>query len=488
MGEKREREFDEKRLYRRRRRIRNQIMAYITVGIFFAAIVVGVVLGVQKLMGFLAERKQAEEMERQLEEMEQQDNENAVVEPPAPMEPEPEPEPEVDWLEEMVESAIAPMPLEDRVAGLFIVRPEDITGVETVITAGEGTQEALNKYAVGGLVYFSQNIKDKEQLKEMLSKTASMSRYPIFLAVDEEGGAVRRVGGSGIEVADVGDMADIGAGGDSMAAYNAGAEIASYLSELGFNLDFAPVADIVADASASSMGKRSFGGDPAAVGAMVGAAVAGIENIGISACLKHFPGIGAVTEDTHEGMAKLEKTVDDLRASEFIPFKEGIDAGVHCIMVSHVSAPNIVGSDTPCSLSEEVITNLLRGELGYNGIVITDAMNMAAITEYYGADEAAVMALKAGADMILMPEDFEMAYEGVLAAVQEGVITEDRIYESLKRIYRVKYRDRLDQDGNVVDGISESQGAEGESPEMVEEEVQDAAGATGEETLETEEQ
>ncbi len=490
MGEKREREFDEKRLYRRRRRIRNQIMAYITVGIFFAAIVVGVVLGVQKLMGFLAERKQAEEMERQLEEMEQQDNENAVVEPPAPIEPSAptEPEPEVDWLEEMVESVIAPMPLEDRVAGLFIVRPEDITGVDTVITAGEGTQEALNKYAVGGLVYFSQNIKDKEQLTEMLSKTVSMSRYPIFLAVDEEGGAVRRVGGSGIEVADVGDMADIGAGGDSMAAYNAGAEIASYLSELGFNLDFAPVADIVTDVSASAIGKRSFGGDPAAVGAMVGAAVAGIENMGISACLKHFPGIGAVTEDTHEGMAKLEKTVDDLRASEFIPFKEGIDAGVHCIMVSHVSAPNIVGSDTPCSLSEEVITNLLRGELGYDGIVITDAMNMAAITEYYGADEAAVMALKAGADMILMPEDFEMAYEGVLAAVQEGVITEDRIYESLKRIYRVKYRDRLDQDGNVVDGISESQEAAGESQENIEEEEQDAAGANGEETLETEEQ
>ncbi len=464
MGEKREREFDERRLYRRRRRIRNQIIAYIAVGIFFAAIVVGAVLGVRKLMGFLAERKQAEEMERQLEEMEQQDNENAVVEPPAPIEEEAEPEPEVDWLEEMVESAIAPMPLEDRVAGLFIVRPEDITGVGTVITAGEGTQEALNKYAVGGLVYF-QNIKDKEQLTEMLSKTVTMSRYPIFLAVDEEGGSVRRVGGSSIEVAEVGDMADIGAGGDTMAAYNAGAEIASYLYELGFNLDFAPVADIVADASSSAIGKRSFGGDPVTVGGMVSGAVGGLQDTGISACLKHFPGIGATTEDTHEGMATLEKTADDLRAAEFIPFQEGINAGVHCIMVSHVSAPNITGGDTPCSLSGEVITNLLRGELGYNGIVITDAMNMSAITEYYGSDEAAVMALKAGADMILMPEDFETAYEGVLTAVREGVITEDQIYESLKRIYRVKYRDRLDQDGNVVDGISEGQETAGEGQE-----------------------
>lgn len=479
MGEKRERGFDERRLYRRRRRIRNQIIAYIVVAIFFVAIVVGAVLGVQKLMGIFAERRQAKEMERQLEEMEQEGNENAVIEPPAPVEAEPEPEPEVDWLEEIVESAIEPMPLEDRVAGLFIVRPEDITGVEKVITAGEGTQEALGKYAVGGLVYFSQNIKDKEQLAEMLSKTASMSRYPIFLAVDEEGGSVRRVGGSSIEVADVGDMADIGAGGDTMAAYNAGTEIASYLYELGFNLDFAPVADIVTDASASAIGKRSFGGDPAAVGGMVSAAVGGIQDTGISACLKHFPGIGATTEDTHEGMATLEKTADDLRASEFIPFKAGIDAGVHCVMVSHVSAPNITGGDTPCSLSGEVITNLLRGELGYNGIVITDAMNMSAITEYYGADEAAVLALKAGADMILMPEDFEMAYEGVLAAVREGVITEDQVYESLKRIYRVKYRDRLDQDGNVVDSMSEAQGTA--------EEGQDAAGEGGEETPETEE-
>lgn len=456
MKENRDREFDERRLYRRRRRIRNQIIAYITVGIFFAAIVVGAVIGIRKLMEIVSERRQAEEIERQLEEEEQSGNENAVVEPPVSIE-EGELEEDVDWLEEMVETAIAPMPLEDRVAGLFIVTPEAITGVGKAITAGDGTQEALNKYAVGGLVYFSQNIVDKEQLTEMLSKTAGMSKYPIFLAVDEEGGSVRRVGSSSIEVAAIGDMADIGAGGDTIAAYNAGAEIASYLYELGFNLDFAPVADIVTDASSSAIGKRSFGGDPAVVGDMVSAMVGGIQDVGISSCLKHFPGIGLAEADTHEGMAILEKTADDLRAAEFIPFKAGIDAGVHTIMVSHASVPDIVGDNTPCSLSGEIITNLLRGELGYNGIVVTDAMNMSAITEYYGADEAAIMALKAGADMILMPEDFEVAYEGVLTAVKDGVIEEERINEALKRIYRVKYRDRVDQDGNVLDGISEQQ-------------------------------
>lgn len=473
--ENRDRGFDERRLYRRRRRIRNQIIAYITVGIFFAAIVVGAVIGIRKLMGIIAERRQAEEMERQLEDMEQPEDESAVVEPPEQIEGE-QPEEDVDWLEEIVETAIAPMPLEDRVAGLFIVTPEDITGVGKVITAGDATQEALNKYAVGGLVYFDQNIVDKEQLTEMLSKTAAMSKYPIFLAVDEEGGSVRRVGNN-LDVAQVGDMADIGAGGDAMAAYNAGAEIASYLYELGFNLDFAPVADIVADASSSAIGKRSFGGDPAAVGDMVSAAVGGLQDTGVSSCLKHFPGIGGTTEDTHEGMATLEKTADDLRAAEFMPFQAGMDAGVHMVMVSHVSAPNLSGDNTPCSLSGEVITNLLRGELGYQGIVITDAMNMSAITEYYGADEAAVMALKAGADMILMPEDFEAAYEGVLTAVRDGVITEEQINESLRRIFRVKYRDRVDQDGNVVDVISgqqEQTAGEGEGQE-------DAAEGGGEE-------
>ena len=308
-----------------------------------------------------------------------------------------------------------------------------------------------------------------------------MSRYPIFLAVDEEGGSVRRVGSS-IEVAQVGDMADIGAGGDAMAAYNAGAEIASYLYELGFNLDFAPVADIVADVSSSAIGKRSFGGDPAAVGGMVSAAVGGLQDTGVSSCLKHFPGIGAATEDTHEGMATLEKTADDLRASEFVPFKAGMDAGAHLVMVGHVSAPNLTGDNTPCSLSAEVITNLLRGELGYNGIVITDAMDMSAITEYYDSGEAAVMALKAGADMILMPEDFEAAYEGVLTAVRDGVISEEQINESLRRIYRVKYRDRIDQDGNVVDNISGQQApVEGEGQEGAAAEGQEGEAGEGQE-------
>ncbi len=451
MGKKRDlkKEIDdnERKIYRRKRRIRNQIIAYIVVVIFFAVVIVGAVSGIRVLTKMISEKKQADELADQLEEMENE--EGGIVEPPVYVET---PQEDVDWLEERVTASIENMSLEDKVAGLFIITPEAITSVSQVIQAGDGTKEALDKYPVGGFVYFEQNIIDREQFTQMLSNTVGMRpEYPMFLAVDEEGGEVRRIGKSSIEVEEIGDMADIGAEGDTMKAYEAGRSIGFYLNELGLNLDFAPVADVVADPAQSPLGKRSFGSDPAVAGDMAAATVNGLQEMGVSACLKHFPGIGSVAEDSHEGMAILEKNLDELRAAEFPAFQAGIEAGANFVMVSHVSAPNIVGDNTPCSLSEEVVTNLLRGELGYNGIVITDAMNMGAITEYYSAGDAAVQALKAGADMILMPEDFEQAYQGVLHAVQEGVIAEERVNESLKRIYRIKFKEWVDSEGNIVD-------------------------------------
>lgn len=441
------RDFDERREYRRKRRVRNQVVAYVSVLILFAVLITSAVIGISTIARNISEKKQAEELAAQLEEIAGQ--EETAVEPPESVVEEVQEE-EVDWLEEMVETCIAEMPIEDKVAGLFMITPEALTGVDKAIKAGDGTKDALNQYSVGGLVYFSQNIQNKEQFTEMLSNTVSMSKYPLFLAVDEEGGSVRRVGGK-IDVPEIGDMASVGASGDTMEAYNTGAAIASYLRELGFNVDFAPVADIVTDSQNSIIGDRSFGSDPAAVGGMVAAMVSGIQETGISSCLKHFPGIGATTEDTHKGMASTEKSLEDMKASDFVPFQSGIEAGAHFVMVSHVSAPGLVGDNTPCSMSDKVITGILRNELGYDGIVITDAMNMSAVTEYYASDEAAVMAIKAGADMILMPEDFQAAYEGVLTAVKEGVIAEERVNESLKRVYRIKYRDRVEQNAEVSD-------------------------------------
>lgn len=349
-----------------------------------------------------------------------------------------------DIFSDMVKKYYSEMPIEDKVAGLFMVTPESVTGVTVATQAGEGTQEALKQYAVGGLIYFGQNIKDKEQITEMLSSTTTKSNYPIFLGVDEEGGDISRVANSGIDVTKVDDMAAIGAGGDASSAFNAGETIGSYLKEIGFNVDFAPVADVTQEGVESALGNRSFGSDPQTVGEMVSNAVNGLEGTGISACLKHFPGLGSTTADTHDGRVEIDKTIEELRAADFVPFSAGIEAGADFVMVSHATVPAI-DEELPSSLSKKVITDTLRGELGFEGVVITDALDMTAITEYYTSEEAAVMAIEAGADMLLMPDDFEAAYNAVLAAVQDGSLSEERIDESLDRIYRVKCAGKLEE-------------------------------------------
>lgn len=427
-----------RRAYRRKRRIRNQIIAYMVVILFLAGLTAGGIAAGRKVSDFIREKKQADAQEEVQAEPEPEIKpEDMIVEAP----PEVEVPTKEEQLEEIVTNSISTMPIEDKVAGLFIVTPEALTGVGTVTKAGEGTQKALEQYAVGGLIYFDQNILDKDQLTEMLSNTVPMSKYPIFLAVDEEGGSVSRIANSNIEVIQVDDMAAVGAGGDASTAYETGVTIGSYLSALGFNLNFAPVADVAASEDGGVLGNRTFGMDANLCADMASNVVNGMQSTGVSACLKHFPGLGSSQEDTHDGRVEISKTAEEMRASDFIPFQKGIEAGADFVMVSHVTVPALDTEGLPSSLSGAVITNILRGELGFNGVVITDALNMSSITEYYTPEDAAVLAIEAGADMLLMPEDFEAAYNGLLAAVQEGRISEERIDESLKRIYRIKRRD-----------------------------------------------
>jgi len=429
----------DRREYRHKRRVRNQIIAYIVMAVILIGLITGGVIGVTQIIKKVNDKKQAEELQKQLEELAESETETPVVE--APAEPE-EPVEETDYLDEIVNACIAEMPLEDKVAGLFMITPEELTDTDVVIRAGDTTKEKLSEHAVGGLIYFAQNIKDSTQLTEMLQNTKSWSKYPIFLGVDEEGGTVSRVAQAGL-ADNVGSMSEIGASGDAALAQEAGTALGTYLSGYGFNMDFAPVADVIAEGN-TIIGDRSFGSDVNLVSPMAAAVVEGLQGSGVSACLKHFPGLGDTTEDTHDVMVPTEKTLDDFNAVDFPVYQAGIDAGVDFIMVSHLSVPNVTGDNTPCSLSSQMITDILRGQLGYQGIVITDAMNMAAVTDYYTADQAAVMALQAGADMILMPENFETAYQGVLDAVNNGTLTEDRINESLRRIYRVKYKDKVE--------------------------------------------
>ncbi len=427
----------EKREVRRKRRVRNQIVSYVVISILLLSAAACVVLGLRKLTADREAEKQQEIQDSQNKIEQIFSSEDPIATPvPTPDVVEPTPQ---QVLEEKINAVIETMTLEDKVAGLFIVTPEAITKVSTAVRAGESTHKALNQYAVGGLVYFAKNIQSKEQLTEMLSNTKTYSRYPIFLAVDEEGGKVARVADAGI-----GYKADsaqqIGGTKDVERARLTGRNIGESLAGLGFNVDFAPVAD-VANVAGSVMTERSYGSDAAAVSGFVTAMMEGLEE-NVTACLKHFPGIGSTTADTHNGLAFTDRTAEQFRAEEFTVFQAGIDAGAHMIMVGHMSAPSLTGNEDPCIFSEQLVTGILREELGFEGVIITDALNMKAISEYYGAEEAAVMALKAGCDMLLMPEDFEKAYNGVIQAVRDGVISEERVNDSLRRIYRIKLADQ----------------------------------------------
>lgn len=440
---------EDKREFRRKRRMRNQILAYVSVLIVLALMGVGVFFTIKAGSSLLAQKQQEKEAlvlaseevseTADVSEEEISETETTVEETSTVVEE----YTEEDLLEEVVESCISEMSLEDRVAGLFIISPEQLTGVDRAVKAGDGTKEALEKFPVGGLVYFKQNIQSKEQITEMLANTVSMSKYPIFLAVDEEGDSVARVADT-LKLDKVDSAAEIGAAGDSNNAYETYKKIGSYLCEYGFNLNFAPVADVLTNPDNDTLAKRSFGEDAEVVSSMVAASVKGLEETGVTACMKHFPGQGNADGDTHDGLTATDRTLEEIRATELQPFAAGIEAGAQMIMVGHIAVPSITEDNTPASLSKKVITDILREEMGYNGVVITDALNMSSITEYYDPAQAAIMALKAGADMILMPEDFETAYEGVLAAVQDGTISEARINDSLKRVYRIKYKSTID--------------------------------------------
>lgn len=429
----------DRREARRKRRQRNQLVAYMTVLVFIIVLSLGIVLGVKQLTQMTREREEIQQ-EKVDEVFATEETIEAPEEMPTETVVELSPE---EKLDQIVNAVIEVMPLEDRVAGLFVVTPEAITGVSTAIKAGDGTREALSKYAVGGIVYFGKNMQSEAQLKEMIENTKLYSKYPLFIAVDEEGGSVSRVAEAGIGTK-VDAAKTTGETGDANNAYRAGSTIGGYLSGLGFNLDFAPVADINS-VEGSTLGSRAFGSDAAVVAPFVTSMMQGIQEQSVTACLKHFPGMGSSVQDTHDGMASTDRTAEEFRSNEFAVFQAGIDAGADMIMVGHLSAPALTGDNTPCSLSSAVVTDILRNEMNYDGVIISDALNMSAITEYYESDQAAIHALRAGCDMLLMPENFEKAYNGVIQAVHDGTISEERINDSLRRIYRIKYADKIEQ-------------------------------------------
>ncbi len=366
----------------------------------------------------------------------------AVQEPDtaADVTPAPSPQPTERSDEDKINELIGSMSLAEKVWQMFITAPEDITDAEPVVQAGDMTKSALEQYPVGGFIYFSQNIESREQVTQMLSNTQSYAKIPMFMIVDEEGGRVARLGNADVGVTKFPPMAEIGAAGDESAAGEIGATLGRELKEIGFNVDFAPVADVITVENNDDIGDRSFGTDPELVARMISAEVSGMSSQGLIATLKHFPSNGSTVTNTHNAAGVCTRTLEEMRSVEFIPFKAGIDAGADMVMVAHMAVPDIVGDETPSTLSSIVVNDLLRNELGFKGVVVSDALNMGAVTDNYTPEEAAVKAVTAGIDLILMSPDAVSAANAVIAAVENGEISEARIDESLMRIFSLKLK------------------------------------------------
>ena len=234
-------------------------------------------------------------------------------------------------------------------------------------------------------------------------------------------------------------MQDIGMTGDPEQAYEVGKTLAEGLQRYGFNLDFAPDADVLTNPQNYEIGNRSFGNDASLVAQMVGEEVRGLQEQGVSAVAKHFPGHGAVSGNTHKNLQQVDTTLEEMEAVEFLPFEKAIEEDVDAILISHLALSEVNPAE-PSTLSKEVVTGYLREKLGYQGVVITDSFQMGSITKNYSQEEAAQKAVLAGCDMILMPQDYNACYQGILNAVAEGQISEERIEESCRRILLAKIK------------------------------------------------
>ncbi len=336
---------------------------------------------------------------------------------------------------EKVNSILNEMTLEEKIYQMFYVTPEQLTGVSEVIRAGETTKSAIEAKNVGGIVYFENNLQNPEQTKELLKATQEYAKIPMFLGTMEEGGNVFAISKNG-EMG-LGEIAPMGQISSSDEAYEIGTEIGEALSGLGFNMNFSPVADILGEGKINAIGERSFGYDKDDVSRKVEWMVKGLKKGGVMVTLKHFPGQGFTEGDTALSYPISNRSIDEIKAEELAPFKAGIDSGAEFVMIGHISIPEI-DADSPATFSHKIVTQLLREEASFGGVIITSPMNEGAVLNSHTSADAAVEAVLAGVDMILMPNNMDIAHEALVDAVRSGKISEERINESVIRILNCK--------------------------------------------------
>ncbi|MFF7972681.1 glycoside hydrolase family 3 N-terminal domain-containing protein [Streptomyces sp. NPDC007905] len=348
---------------------------------------------------------------------------------------------------------ISRMTLEEKVGQLFVMRvyghsatdPDQADIDANLKEIGVRTAaELIAKYRVGGIIYFTwaHNTRDPHQIADLSNgiQKASLEQprgLPVLIATDQEHGIVCRVGRPATLFP--GAMA-IGAGGSRSDARALGRISGAELRAMGINQDYSPDADVNVNPANPVIGVRSFGADPAAVAALVAAEVKGYQASRVAATAKHFPGHGDTAVDSHTGFPVITHSRDLWERLDAVPFRAAIEAGIDSIMTAHIQFPALDDSGDPATLSRPILTGILRGELGYDGVVVTDSLGMEGVRTKYGDDRVPVLALKAGVDQLLNPPSIDVAWRAVLKAVQDGELTEARLDQSILRILRLKAR------------------------------------------------
>lgn len=346
--------------------------------------------------------------------------------------------------EDKAEQILADMTLEEKIGQMFFLTFRGGDDTDKLLELDDSAIKQIESIQPGGVVLFGENIDTVEQIRSFIDTVQAESNLSPFISIDQEGGVVQRIKKtSKINATNIPQMFDIGKTGDTDLAKQVGNVIGTELSVFGFNMDFAPDCDVFSNPKNTVIGHRAFSDDPNIVADMSIALSEGIKQSGLIPVCKHFPGHGDTVSDTHIGFAVSNKTLDELYETELIPFKTQIENGADMIMVAHISLPEINGDKTPATLSSNIVTDLLRDDLGFGGVAITDSMSMGAITENYSTSDATVMAVKAGIDMILMPNDPIKAYNSLIEAVKNNEISEERINESVLRILKLKYKYNL---------------------------------------------
>ena len=342
-----------------------------------------------------------------------------------------------------IKSRLKKMTIDEKIGQLIIA------GFDGITVNDELQSLILEKY-IGGVILFSKNVESASQvvaLNNEIKEINKVNKSPIFISVDEEGGLVSRMPS---EFKDIPTNSDIAKYDDEDLSYNIGKVIGEEISSLGFNMDFAPVLDINSNPDNPVIGNRSFGDNEAIVSKLGIATMKGLKDSNIIATVKHFPGHGDTSVDSHVGLPVVENDLERLKSFELVPFQKAIDEGVDMVMVSHIMLPKIDEND-PATLSKTIVTDILRKDMNYNGVVVTDDMTMGAIINNYDIGEAAVKSINAGVDIVMVCHQYEnvtKVIDAIKEAVNNGSITEERIDKSVERILKLKDKYNIKDEDN----------------------------------------